>query len=957
MAYPPRRISIGLRILRGSFETGFGGELGIWRRNQFRFDRQIQLPVSPEVLESYEDWRTAYRAISGTCAPISVSDQIVAGIGEDPEVERFNRVAERFQERLGVWFSRPEFQAIKSQIETIKAQERIADRELVPIFFEILDTRQQDRLALKALPWHLWDLFESDQFEAVIFSSIRIPVSERNSRREIIRLQFPDVLTIFGSNRGGLQLERDRQTWQQVKNSCSEIHSIPTPIDVVASGEQVNAEMVVRSLSSACHILFFAGHSASDSTFQNGSLELNPTEKIQVSQLRQSLNRAVGNGLLLAIFNSCDGIGIANFLADRGVPYIIVMRERIPDEAARQFLVHFLEEFSQGLPVYLAVKRARQKLEGAEFFASWLPVTFQHPASPDLVWANSAWAKLLNLLGRIVQRLCQKVSSIVHGIINWRPRWALLLLLGITTALMAVLMTPPLIQFVRTDVVPVAQAVWRSVAGGSSDNLISIGATALPGDKETDANRAFKVALGQYDNSSFSEAIDQAVQQFEAELKPNIEAGLRNKNKPLSWVYFNNAIVERETRANSALRKLVIATTASKGDLDQTLRGVALAQTAFNCGTEQFKEWNGTAQCAGKKGYLLEVAVSRYENETVSQVAKKISEYTTPDSQKPAVTVGRYTSENIEAAAQEFQGKLVLIAPTSNAVRNPPEGSGGDDTVTLDPKWVFRMVPDVNFVAQRLDDHIGAVNAEAAGMFYASPENKSDKKAVFSTSLASAIRSEINPDVFEPPPGQSLDCNLLSQKMNIQGCLQEAARKNVKMLLLVPESGNLGKVLEVIGAVKPDSVNRLIGADTMYDDSILRKVEKLNGLSGVEIEIMTPWARSPEETPTLDRSYIEQAGVNLFATSSFNWRTATAYDSTLTALQGILNVLSKNQPLSAASLSTELSSETFKLDQVEEIPTATGEIAFDKGDRQHRPDLQRFVKVVCQSSPVKCDFK
>ncbi|MUG99959.1 CHAT domain-containing protein [Scytonema sp. UIC 10036] len=107
------------------------------------------------------------------------------------------------------------------------------------------------------------------------------------------------------------------------------------------------------------------------------------------SCLEPELRKAVKRGLQLAIFNSCDGFGIARQLAEFHLPNIIVMREPVPDEVAQKFLQRFLEAFAAGKPLHLAVRRAREKINRLESKfpgATWLPMTFQNPAEPPLTW-------------------------------------------------------------------------------------------------------------------------------------------------------------------------------------------------------------------------------------------------------------------------------------------------------------------------------------------------------------------------------------------------------------------------------------------------------------------------------------------------------------------------------------------------------------------------------------------
>ncbi|MEO0969096.1 MAG: CHAT domain-containing protein, partial [Cyanobacteria bacterium J06639_18] len=71
-------------------------------------------------------------------------------------------------------------------------------------------------------------------------------------------------------------------------------------------------------------------------------------------------------GLKLAIFNSCDGLGLAKELGDLNIPQTIVMRENVPDIIAHEFLKNFLKSFAAGESLHLAVRYARLQLQGLE---------------------------------------------------------------------------------------------------------------------------------------------------------------------------------------------------------------------------------------------------------------------------------------------------------------------------------------------------------------------------------------------------------------------------------------------------------------------------------------------------------------------------------------------------------------------------------------------------------------
>jgi CHASE2 domain-containing sensor protein len=126
-------------------------------------------------------------------------------------------------------------------------------------------------------------------------------------------------------------------------------------------------------------VIFFAGHSETEG--ETGRIYLNPTDSLTIDELWLHLKQAVNRGLKLAIFNSCDGLGLVRRLDDLEIPHLIVMRELVPDRVAQEFLKYLLTALSQDKPVHLAVREARERLEILEHefpCATWLPVIHQN---------------------------------------------------------------------------------------------------------------------------------------------------------------------------------------------------------------------------------------------------------------------------------------------------------------------------------------------------------------------------------------------------------------------------------------------------------------------------------------------------------------------------------------------------------------------------------------------------
>ncbi|MDZ8080644.1 MAG: hypothetical protein RMX35_16465 [Nostoc sp. DcaGUA01] len=76
-------------------------------------------------------------------------------------------------------------------------------------------------------------------------------------------------------------------------------------------------------------------------------------------------------------------------MADLNIPQMIVMREGVSDFVAQEFLKNFLVAFTGNKPFYLAVREARERLQGLEnnfLCASWLPVICQNPTTVPTTW-------------------------------------------------------------------------------------------------------------------------------------------------------------------------------------------------------------------------------------------------------------------------------------------------------------------------------------------------------------------------------------------------------------------------------------------------------------------------------------------------------------------------------------------------------------------------------------------
>lgn len=279
----------------------------------------------------------------------------------------FEQLSRSLPQSLNDWLSQPGFQRIEQQLRTqLFAHDAIR--------FVIL----ADELAVLRFPWHLWSFFDDYPQAELAINPLdygrAIPLSTVTTASVAARPQTIKILAILGDRRG-IDLEQDQQLLNQLPHT-----------EITWLVEPTHYNLHQQLWEAGWDILFFAGHSFTD---RQGYLKINAQETLTTDQLCYGLRYAIGHGLKLAIFNSCNGIGLAHDLASLNIPQVIVMRESVPDAVAQQFLKALLLKLTQGNSLSLAVRQAREQLQAIESqfpCATWLPVLCQNPAEPPFDW-------------------------------------------------------------------------------------------------------------------------------------------------------------------------------------------------------------------------------------------------------------------------------------------------------------------------------------------------------------------------------------------------------------------------------------------------------------------------------------------------------------------------------------------------------------------------------------------
>ena len=276
---------------------------------------------------------------------------------------------EKLEEHLNIWLQCQEFVNCRSQWDK---------NEFLDVNDEIFVILQiQDHL-IRKLPWHQWNFFAKYPLATHGFGSLsyqgRFVGSKSSNQVQILAVLCDDQ---------GIDLQQERSIFQQLVNDLdAKIDFMPFPFD---------RKQLEQRLEKGCDILFFAGHSKTQG--ESGHIYINEQQSLTINDLNNALEMAIDQGLRLAIFNSCDGLGLANDLAKLNISHVIVMKEQVSNFIAQEFFRYFLEFFAQEkYPVFLAVQEARNKLKQHELQhpgASFLPALCTNPAVVEpLTWEN-----------------------------------------------------------------------------------------------------------------------------------------------------------------------------------------------------------------------------------------------------------------------------------------------------------------------------------------------------------------------------------------------------------------------------------------------------------------------------------------------------------------------------------------------------------------------------------------
>jgi len=352
------KIKLVLKIGDGNFQQGFpDSAIEVSPNGGYQQKLSCDLPPAPELPDTYKKWQQEYRGLVGAKARGFKKNYLT-------QCSVFN--CENYYQYLSAVLNNllnnlpiiSQLKAILTSQESDGDGRRPAGGDRI-ILLEVNTQQVSDRkikYLLHQLHWESWDLFNSYQVENYL--SLHRVNSDSPEPTMEVKSQPVKVLGIVGDDTG-IDLSEDTKL---IDNLCSRGAN---PVFLPDVRHKYLTRVDFNQLwESRWDVLIFTGHSDTRLEGETGVIHLNPNEFLDFQEIKETLKEAKRLGLKLAIFNSCDGLGLAEQLKDLGIT-VIVWREPVPCKVASLFLNYFLNEFTNKADesIYRAMWAARTRLE------------------------------------------------------------------------------------------------------------------------------------------------------------------------------------------------------------------------------------------------------------------------------------------------------------------------------------------------------------------------------------------------------------------------------------------------------------------------------------------------------------------------------------------------------------------------------------------------------------------
>jgi hypothetical protein len=228
-----------------------------------------------------------------------------------------------------------------------------------------------------------------------LIGSVPFAIDPDQPLRILMAIASPPDQERLQLKREALHLQEELQSAQAAGAGAEGLSGKLPDIQLTILDQPGREELTQALEQGQYHVLHYAGHSnlgpaGGDLYLVNSRTGL--TEILSGDDLAGLL---VNNGIRMAVFNSCRGAHVASAtefsegdrtlaeaLICRGVPAVLAMAERIPDDVALSLTRLFYRNLKLGYPIDLSISRARQGLltaYGSQQLYWALPILYMHP--------------------------------------------------------------------------------------------------------------------------------------------------------------------------------------------------------------------------------------------------------------------------------------------------------------------------------------------------------------------------------------------------------------------------------------------------------------------------------------------------------------------------------------------------------------------------------------------------
>ncbi|NEO90470.1 MAG: ABC transporter substrate-binding protein [Moorea sp. SIO3G5] len=861
-------------------------ERDIWVTFEWRPEGQLaegristQLAPNPDIAQLYTNWQRRYHNLEYIYRNPRLKPRKIYRCSKQ-ECDQF---ADELNRSLNQWLnSNHGFRRIRDKLAAqLRSNTDTKTHTRVMI--------QTDNPQLQRLPWHLWDFWNDHDSVEITLSPLEYETITANPPNDQVR-----VLAILG-NSEGIDIDKDKQHLQQLIGKDSLLEFLVKP-----TREQLEA-----SLRDALgwHILFFAGHSSSERKRHRttGRIYINDTDSLTIDELKHALRTAIKNGLKLAIFNSCDGLGLGNALAELQIPQVIIMKEPIPDQVAHKFLEFFLTEFTKRKPLEQAVIVARQRLESIQHelpYATWLPVIYQHPTAKPWCWPVSG--SLTPPTPPIEQPLS------VNGLIK--------LALG-TVALVGIY------GIYQLAIEP--NKLGDQISSGEE----ILDTTSAPRFKQRGVEFVAECQTPWRDKLAlFSQKTWQRWQRcwwsktnYQDAVNFFSKSWQEEDKDPETLIYLNNALLDATKSDYYTIAVAVPIVRNKDGSVknrelaQEILRGIAHAQTEVNLDLFQDDDkLPGKDVLNGKsiKGKGLKVIIADDANITSEAIQRAKALVKERDI---LGVVGHYASDmTMETVDIYNTNKLVLIS----------YGSTTEELTEHPRDFFFRTVATTKIEAKSLVDYLVKIGYQKAAVFY-------NPRSPFTHSFWQEFKQQ-----FTNQGGALVDIkhyDISKPNFNAKQAIEEIRQTQDTAIVLIPDGQVTNAVTNAIDIIKENKGRNVIVGSLGIASSKTLALGKPDLLEKVVVSV--PWHHVNSANPEVNQDAQTLWGKSF---NSLTSSSALSYDAT----RVLITAIEKQKNPTPIGMQKTLRSPDFSADGV------TGKIEFEPSNGNRKNPSRTLVHVV-----------